>query len=566
MLAISTAWLFERLYTTNLTIDSIYDNQVIPLKQMAELTSGYLDYVQDPMKKLELQQTTPAEAAKNLEEGIQKISTNWQAFMATKLFPEEAVIANHANPIVQQTMPMLDKLLGLLRTDKSQEAIEFQQKTLSPIIPSLIADFEKLSEAQLVNARATAQASEASMKKMFLIMSVGVVVVFCLCIMAAYTIIKNITGNINNAVQLAERVAAGDLTADINLNTQDETGRLLAALQTMNNNLVQIVRQIRDSSESIVMGSSEISIGNNDLSQRTEEQASNLQQTAASMEQLSSTVRQNSENATQATQLSTRASTTATEGGAAMQRVNQSMGHISESSKKIADIIGVIDSIAFQTNILALNAAVEAARAGEQGRGFAVVAGEVRALAGRSAEAAKEIKHLINESVNQVELGAKLVDETTQTMDSVVQQVREAATLINEISSASVEQSQGVQQVSDAVAQLDQVTQQNAALVEESAAAAASLNQQAQDLARVVASFKLKDGDSLSRASTHSNLMKASAITSAGPRATSTQPQASRSKASPTTLTAKPNALSAPKKPVAPQTASAGAEDDWETF
>ncbi|MBU7572448.1 MAG: HAMP domain-containing protein, partial [Hydrogenophaga sp.] len=281
---------------------------------------------------------------------------------------------------------------------------------------------------------------------------------------------RSITRPLNEAVRVAETVAAGDLTSRIHVTSTDETGQLLNALKAMNTSLLNIVSNVRSSSESIATGSSQIAIGNNDLSQRTEEQASNLEQTAASMEELTSTVRQNSETARQANQLATTASEAAVQGGDVVGQVVGTMQDITESSKKIADIIGVIDGIAFQTNILALNAAVEAARAGEQGRGFAVVAGEVRNLAQRSAGAAKEIKLLINESVEKVEAGSRLADDAGRNMENIVSQVKRVTDMITEISAAGVEQSQGISQVSDAVNQLDQVTQQNAALVEESAA------------------------------------------------------------------------------------------------
>jgi len=302
---------------------------------------------------------------------------------------------------------------------------------------------------------------------------------------------RSITQPLNEAVRVAETVAAGDLTSRIEVTSKDETGQLLNALKVMNASLLDIVGSVRSSSESIATGSSQIAIGNNDLSQRTEEQASNLEQTAASMEELTSTVRQNSETARQANQLATTASDAAVKGGEVVGQVVGTMQDITDSSKKIADIIGVIDGIAFQTNILALNAAVEAARAGEQGRGFAVVAGEVRNLAQRSAGAAKEIKLLINESVEKVETGSRLADDAGRNMENIVSQVKRVTDMITEISAAGVEQSQGISQVSDAVNQLDQVTQQNAALVEESAAAADSLKSQAARLAEIVAVFKV---------------------------------------------------------------------------
>ncbi|MBL8349175.1 MAG: MCP four helix bundle domain-containing protein [Burkholderiaceae bacterium] len=307
----------------------------------------------------------------------------------------------------------------------------------------------------------------------------------------ALLITRSITGPIARAVAVAETVAAGDLSSDVRSDARDETGQLLAALRTMNHRLASVVSQVRNSSDSIATGSAQIATGNADLSQRTEEQASNLQQTAASMEQLTATVKQNADTAQQANQLAASASGAAAEGGRVVEQVVATMDQISESSRRIGDIIGVIDGIAFQTNILALNAAVEAARAGEQGRGFAVVAAEVRSLAQRSATAAKEIKTLIGQSVEKVESGSRLVHSAVQSMGEIVARVKQVNDLIGEISEASAEQSSGIGQIGDAVNQLDQVTQQNAALVEQSAAAAESLKHQAAALAQTVALFKV---------------------------------------------------------------------------
>ena len=296
---------------------------------------------------------------------------------------------------------------------------------------------------------------------------------------------------IGRAVKVAQAVASGDLTSQIDTRGTDETAQLLQALKAMNDSLILTVGAVRQSSESIATGSSQIATGNTDLSHRTETQASNLQQTAASMEELSSTVRNNADTARQASQLASSASDVAAKGGSVVAQVVGTMAEITQSSRKISDIIGVIDGIAFQTNILALNAAVEAARAGEQGRGFAVVASEVRSLAQRSASAAKEIKGLINDSVDKVQNGSRLVDNAGQTMDDIVAQVRRVTDLIGEISSATQEQTSGIELVSGSVAQLDQVTQQNAALVEESAAAAESLKHQASELVKAVSVFRL---------------------------------------------------------------------------
>ena len=340
----------------------------------------------------------------------------------------------------------------------------------------------------------SALAGEETSNQATLVMVSLLAALVALGTLLAWWITRSITVPINEAVAVAERVAQGDLASCIVVRNRDETGRLMAALKAMNESLVGIVHTVRSSSDSIATGSAQIASGNADLSQRTEEQASALQQTAASMEQLGSTVRQNADNARQANQLALSASTVAVKGGEVVGQVVGTMKGINDSSRKIVDIISVIDGIAFQTNILALNAAVEAARAGEQGRGFAVVASEVRNLAQRSAEAAKQIKSMITASVERVEQGSALADQAGATMEEVVSAIRRVTDIMGEISSASTEQSQGVSQVSEAVSQMDQVTQQNAALVEQSAAAADSLKQQAQQLVSAVAVFKLGAG------------------------------------------------------------------------
>ncbi|QJD89032.1 HAMP domain-containing protein [Duganella dendranthematis] len=307
----------------------------------------------------------------------------------------------------------------------------------------------------------------------------------------ALLITRSITAPINRAVEIAQTVAAGDLTSHIEIHGTDETSLLLSALKTMNESLQQIVSQVRNGTETMTTASQEIASGNLDLSSRTEQQASSLEETASSMEELTSTVKQNADNARQANNLANTASEVATKGGAVIADVVSTMGDINASSKKIVEIIGVIDGIAFQTNILALNAAVEAARAGEQGRGFAVVATEVRNLAQRSAAAAKEIKTLISDSVSKVESGTQLVDQAGATMSEVVDSVRRVSDIITEITAASQEQSLGIEQVNQAIIQMDGVTQQNAALVEESAAAAESLQDQAVALSHVVGKFVL---------------------------------------------------------------------------
>ncbi|WP_343585601.1 methyl-accepting chemotaxis protein [Herbaspirillum sp.] len=310
----------------------------------------------------------------------------------------------------------------------------------------------------------------------------------------AWLLTQSITRPLNQALNIAQTVAAGDLTSHISSDANDETGKLLAALRTMNNNLLDIVGRVRVGTETINTASREIASGNMDLSARTEQQAGSLEETASAMEELTSTVKQNADNARQANQLATSASEVAQQGGDVVGRVVATMGSIHASSQKIADIIGVIDGIAFQTNILALNAAVEAARAGEQGRGFAVVASEVRTLAQRAAAAAKEIKQLIDDSVQQVDDGSRLVEQAGATMSEVVASVARVTDIVREITAASQEQSDGIEQVNLAITHIDQATQQNAALVEEAAAAAKAMQDQATALSEAVSVFRLENG------------------------------------------------------------------------
>jgi len=342
-------------------------------------------------------------------------------------------------------------------------------------------------------AAETAQADQLGRQATWI--SLALTLVFSvLAVLGGLPLVRRITrqlgGEPEQAHAVVQAIAHGDLTVHVPVDHGDDSS-LMAAMKNMRDSLSRTVQQVRQSSDLIVTNAGEIASGNSDLSQRTESQASSLEQTAAAMEQLTSTVRQNSDTARQANQLASSASAAATKGGQVVGQVVATMEEITTSSRKIGDIIGVIDGIAFQTNILALNAAVEAARAGEQGRGFAVVASEVRSLAQRSAEAAKEIKTLIGASVERVEAGSALVDDAGKSMDDIVVQVKRVTDLISEITASSAEQSNGIGQVSDAVTQLDQMTQQNAALVEESAAAAVSLRQQAVELTTLVSAFRL---------------------------------------------------------------------------
>ena len=377
-------------------------------------------------------------------------------------------------------------------------------KDLRPLADNYLQSLDGLRKAMSTQLAASQADTSALARASQILLGVATLVAVALGALLALSVTRSIVRPVQRGKLAAESIADGDLTHAINATGTDETGQLLQALATMQSRLSTIVGNVRHNAEGVATASVEIATGNNDLSARTEQQASALQQTAASMEQLGSTVRQNADNARQANQLAMSASTVAQQGGDVVAEVVDTMKGINDSSRKIADIISVIDGIAFQTNILALNAAVEAARAGEQGRGFAVVAGEVRSLAQRSAEAAKEIKGLIGTSVERVEKGSALVDKAGATMAEVVGAIRRVTDIMGEISAASSEQSQGVSQVGDAISQMDQTTQQNAALVEQSAAAADSLKTQAGLLVDAVAVFRLPDGAPTSAVGMHS--------------------------------------------------------------
>jgi methyl-accepting chemotaxis protein len=365
------------------------------------------------------------------------------------------------------------------------------ERDLKPLAEAYVNSILKLEQRQQAIYDATLKEAEENASSGRTILITGGVLAILLGAAAAFVLSRSITVPLRTAADSARRIADGDLTQPIDTAGRDEAAQLLQALKGMQDSLVRVVSNVRGNAEGVASASAEISQGNNDLSARTEQQASALEETAASMEELSSTVRQNADNAQQANQLAKSASTVATQGGGVVAQVVDTMKGINDSSRKIADIISVIDGIAFQTNILALNAAVEAARAGEQGRGFAVVAAEVRNLAQRSAQAAKEIKELITASVDRVAQGTTLVDQAGVTMAEVVGAIQRVTDIMGEISAASIEQSSGVAQVGEAVTQMDQATQQNAALVEQSAAAASSLKAQAEQMVQAVAVFKL---------------------------------------------------------------------------
>ena len=408
--------------------------------------------------------------------------------------PSEKAALDAAKASRAVYLPLLQKAIALSMDGQRDAAVALMFGDLRKVQADYL---EKLQayvdlEIRLAQDQAKAEASDAITTTWVMW---GAAVVSALGgIGVGLLVSRSVTQPIGEAVMVAQAVAQGDLTVHVRAHSKDEAGQLLQALHDMNQNLQRMVGKVRMSSDSIVTGATQVAAGSMDLSQRTEAQAANLEQTAASLEELTSTVTQTSDTSRQANQLAHQASQAAQHGGEVVGKVVQTMSDITHSSHKMSEIISVIDGIAFQTNILALNAAVEAARAGEAGRGFAVVAGEVRSLAQRSAEAAREIKALIQGSISNVEAGSELVAQAGRSMEDIVSQVSRVTDLINEMSSATQEQTGGIQQINTAVSQMDQMTQQNAALVEESSAAAASLQGQATELTQAVSVFKTDDG------------------------------------------------------------------------
>ena len=400
-------------------------------------------------------------------------------------------LVNDIDSVEAKYGPVATNIVGLALAGKRDEAIQKMDNECRPLLAALIkatdayAAYTHERQEQLVQAY---EAQYVMQRNLLTGLSMGAVL---LAMMAGVIITRSITQPIRTAVDVARTVARGDLSSHIHVQGKDETSHLLSALRDMNGRLTEIVGKVRDSSGSVAGAAKQIAAGNADLSQRTEAQASSLQETAASMEELTSTVKQNAENAQHATSLASTASEVALKGSTVVNQVVSTMQDISDRSSKIADITGIIEGIAFQTNILALNAAVEAARAGEQGRGFAVVASEVRSLAQRSSTAAKEIKELIVSSVERIHDGSTLAGEAGETMAEVTQAVARVTHIMEEIAAASVEQKRGIEQVNQAISQMDEVTQRNAALVEEAAAASQSLQDQGQELNAAVSFFRI---------------------------------------------------------------------------
>ncbi|NRR30740.1 MCP four helix bundle domain-containing protein [Oxalobacteraceae bacterium] len=480
----------------NAGLQTVYEDRTLPMGQLLVVQRLILRNRVAMNNTVALDDPVVTKAnLSEIESNASDISRTWAAYVATRLTPKEAAMAKAFQAARETYLQQVIRPAGAAMRANDMDSlrqllITRDEKYYGAIQKEMVA----LTELQVAVAKQEFEAAQARYGTVRA-MTIGLAALsLAFAVLFAYFMVRGIARSLQAAVNTTVAIAQGDLSSHIDTSGKDEVGELLRSLSAMQGGLIKVVGTVREGSESVASASTQIAQGNMDLSGRTESQASALEQTAASMEELSSTVKQNADNAREASQLARSASQVAEQGGQVVMQVVDTMKGISESSRKMSDIIGVIDSIAFQTNILALNAAVEAARAGEQGRGFAVVATEVRSLASRSAEAAREIKQLINDSVGRVEQGTALADRAGETMSEVVGAIRRVTGIMAEISSASVEQSAGVNQMGEAVTQMDEDTQQNAALVEEMAAAAAALNSLARELVQVVAVFKLDQG------------------------------------------------------------------------
>jgi methyl-accepting chemotaxis protein-1 (serine sensor receptor) len=531
----------------NADLQSLYDDRLVCIGQLDKVVRGL------NLNQLALSQALTAEESRipqlieAVERHTQAIDEQWRAYIATELTPDEHRMADKfAEQRKQFFGAVVQPAVAALRANDKERATQLVQGNMETAFQPVRKSIDDLIGLQLTEGQRIDQRSREMYAKVRILCLSGMAFGLLLAAVMGTALVRGIVRPLEEAVRIAGAVAGGDLTNAIEVRSNDETGRLMRALKDMNDGLVKIVGQVRGSTDTIATASGEIAAGNLDLSSRTEQQAGSLEETASSMEELTSTVRQNADNARQANALAVSASEVAGKGGAVVAQVVDTMRAIDASSTKIADIIGVIDGIAFQTNILALNAAVEAARAGEQGRGFAVVASEVRNLAQRSAAAAKEIKSLIDDSVQTVQHGSELVERAGATMADIVNSVSRVTDIMSEITAASQEQTAGIEQVNSAITQMDQTTQQNAALVEEASAAAQALQDEAARLAHAVGTFRLNEQPA--------SRVLAKAATAAGAR---TPVGAARP------VLAKP-APSRPQ-PAAARSAAAVAED-WEEF
>ena len=504
MLTVGGGMGFYGVRDSNSAINELFSNQLPSVENIGKSRIALLralTYIDRAISHPSDDQA--AENIKSINSLLLKSDESWKTYVSLPADDEERKLTADVQLSREKFLnEAIKPMLAAITAGKVEEADRINIK----VVPSLFAiyadkvtvlsDFQFKTAEQLLKEKQSAFTAFIWIDFLGVFLGLGTVFAF------AYFLLEAISNPLKFVLQQFEAIGNGDLSHQIKPKSNDEMGKLLAGLENMRQSLMQTVTVVRQGSASIAISSAEIASGNMDLSSRTENQAASLEETASSMEELTATVQQNADNARQANTLALKASDVASKGGRVVGDVVHTMSSIKDSSRKIVDIIGVIDSIAFQTNILALNAAVEAARAGEQGRGFAVVATEVRNLAQRSAGAAKEIKELINDSVEKVDVGSRLVDDAGQTMNDIVVSIKGVADIMAEITAASAEQSNGISQVNLAITNMDEATQQNAALVEQAAAAATSMEEQANNLNQAVSIFKLNDADTGSQTST----------------------------------------------------------------
>ncbi|WP_329603167.1 methyl-accepting chemotaxis protein [Undibacterium baiyunense] len=482
---------------SNAIISELFANQMPSMQSLADSRVNYLRarvLLDRAIAHPEL--ANHAETLKRIDGYVTQANEDWNKYLKLPMASDEKIVVAEAKDLIDKFLK--DGFLLALNAVKAgnvEEADRINSSVMGKLYEQYSQKIIQLESMQFAQAEGKLKASQEAFKVFMWVDIAGVLAGLIAVTISAYFLLAAISHPLNFVLTQFDAIGNGDLSTQIKAKSNDEMGQLLTGLENMRQNLVQTVTTVRQGSSSIAVSSEEIATGNMDLSARTENQAASLEETASSMEELTSTVQQNADNARQANTLALKASGVASKGGQVVGDVVHTMNSIKDSSKKIVDIIGVIDGIAFQTNILALNAAVEAARAGEQGRGFAVVASEVRSLAQRSASAAKEIKELINDSVSKVETGSRLVDDAGHTMDEIVVSIKGVADIMAEITAASAEQSDGIAQVNIAITKMDEAVQQNAALVEEAAAAAGSMQEQANNLNQAVSIFKLSEND-----------------------------------------------------------------------
>ena len=477
--------------SSNTNLDALFSNRLLPTGWVGEI-QGDTREVLEKAETVVIRQdpaavASVADAIRDKESSVKDLLSKLKNADVT---PEERRMADEFVTHTNNSFANMAEAMALARAGTFDKAESLLLEKARPEYESVLKSGDGLLAAQIAVAQRMRDDASSAFKRSTTIIVSAMVFGIAAAAALAFFLVRSIVSALNTAVGIADRIASGEIGNDVQVNSNDEPGQLLNSLKRMDSKLVEIVASVRTSADAVGTAARELSHGNDDLSQRTQQQAAALEETASSMEEMTATVKQNADNARQANQLAVGAREQAEKGGAVVHRAISAMGEINSSSRKISDIIGVIDEIAFQTNLLALNAAVEAARAGEQGRGFAVVASEVRNLAQRSASAAKEIKDLIEDSVDKVKTGSELVDESGRTLSEIMESVKKVTDIVAEIAAASEEQSAGIEQVNNAVSQMDNVTQQNAALVEQASEASKSMEQQSGTLVRQIGYFR----------------------------------------------------------------------------